>query len=179
ETERGSIESQRLEYEFFSSLTLSNGTTKTTNRNRLDDVDKWMYEFLTPESELRILDVGISSGVTTVELSKFLASVNVKHEILGIDSDLSAYLLELNRKHSVLFDRRGNPIHYEINGKGYGQAKGSNLLIRAKRFLLKHLAITLIKPTFKNGFIDFAVASRYFGRRISRVELTCQEVQTN
>ena len=57
-----------LERAFFKSLSLANGTHKTTAPARLKDVDQVLARHAKKGEVIRLLDVGISSGITTLEL---------------------------------------------------------------------------------------------------------------
>jgi hypothetical protein len=81
-----------LERNFFRSICLPNGTHKTTSPSRLHDVDQVLGECLPVGAPIHLLDVGISSGVTTLELLDSIESQG--HEVtgVGVDIRLHAYL---------------------------------------------------------------------------------------
>ena len=58
----------RMERTFFKSITAANGTHKTTAPNRLADVDRAVCDRLAGSPAVYLLDVGLSYGVTTIEL---------------------------------------------------------------------------------------------------------------
>ena len=70
----------QLETEFFERVVLPNGTFKTTKPHRLDDLNQAALPFLTglaaDSQPLRIMDVGISSGVSTIEWHEQLAAAS-------------------------------------------------------------------------------------------------------
>ena len=53
---------------YFRRFRLSNGTFKTTGRGRLRETDTFLIEHLPKGIDLRILDIGVSSATTSVEL---------------------------------------------------------------------------------------------------------------
>src|SRR5947209_16147097 len=81
-----------LEDSFFKSLSLPNGTHKTTARARLTDVDQLTGELVSDRGAVRLLDVGISSGVTTLELIDRLESQGLRVGGVGIDICVRAFL---------------------------------------------------------------------------------------
>ncbi len=167
------------EYAFFSSIKLENGTTKTTDRNRMRDVDRWFYEFLPKTEVQKILDVGISSGITTVELCELLDAKNTPYLVSAMDSDLTAYLLILGGDRSVLVDKRGNPIHFEMNGKGFGYVKGTNLKHRIERALLKFKTKMLVNFRLKNNFDRPKNIAEKNGLEVRAINLVCREITEN
>src|ERR1035438_4568778 len=62
-------EQDALEAQFFQRVLLPNGTFKTTASRRLDDLNDFLLPYLRQLADrpLRIMDVGASSGVSTVE----------------------------------------------------------------------------------------------------------------
>jgi hypothetical protein len=75
----------RLENSFFRNLCLPNGTRKTTSPARLVDVDQLIADHVEGKKAVRLLDVGISSGVTTIELLDSLAGRGVQVSGVGVD----------------------------------------------------------------------------------------------
>src|SRR5262245_42030916 len=82
-----------VEDRFFESVRLPNGTFKTTTRHRLDDLNALLLKTLRDEenSAARILDLGVSSGVSTIELADGLRVAGFASEVLGADLCVHAY----------------------------------------------------------------------------------------
>lgn len=78
-------EQVRLENSFFRNVRLANGTHKTTAPARLTDVDEAICRQLEGRASVHLLDVGISSGVTTLELLERLESGGVQVSGVGVD----------------------------------------------------------------------------------------------
>lgn len=57
-----------MEERFFRELRLRNGTFKTTYAARMPELDAYCVSLAPPGKELRLLDIGVSSGVTSLEL---------------------------------------------------------------------------------------------------------------
>jgi hypothetical protein len=100
-------EDVRREKSFFKSLCLPNGTHKTTAPGRLHDVDRLTAEGLAGRESVAVLDVGISSGVTTLELLDHLENRGLATRGVGVDICVRAAL------HSVL----GLDVLYDAGGR--------------------------------------------------------------
>ncbi len=83
------------ETRFFRNLRLPNGTYKTTYPDRMPDVDAAVARALTPGTHADVLDVGVSSGVTTLELMDTLAEHGMEPEVVAVDLSVSAFLLRI------------------------------------------------------------------------------------
>ncbi|GJG87939.1 ATP-binding protein [Gemmatimonadetes bacterium T265] len=77
---------------FFRHLRLPNGTYKTTYPDRMPDVDAAVAAALPPGTRVRVLDVGVSSGVTTLELADALAARGLAADVVAVDLSVSAFL---------------------------------------------------------------------------------------
>jgi len=98
--------------EFFPYIRLPNGTFKTTTSNRHSDVDIAICELLDTTSKYQLLDVGVSSGTGTTELSDALAQTGVQHTMYGTDLTLWANYLRIPPV-TVLFDE--NQYLYQVD----------------------------------------------------------------
>ena len=78
-------EQVRLENSFFRNVRLSNGTHKTTAPGRLTDLDDVICRHFQQSESVHLLDVGISSGVTTLELLDCLESNGIRPSGVGVD----------------------------------------------------------------------------------------------
>src|SRR5436190_438083 len=95
-----------VERAFFRSICLPNGSHKTTAAGRLNDVDVFLAALLRPRQDVRLLDVGISSGVTTAELIDHLHANGHRVEAVGMDLRVHARLRRCFGV-DVLFDEAG------------------------------------------------------------------------
>jgi hypothetical protein len=105
------------ERNFFASLRLRNRTFKTTHLRRLDDLNRFVLSLLPKVTPLKIMDVAVSSGVTTVEWSEALLAAGIAHEIIAGDVLLKAFLISLGRYIHVLVDNTGYPLQFEFWGR--------------------------------------------------------------
>lgn len=98
-----------IEREFYARVKLPNGAFKTTSSNRLDDVNRVFRPYLAefPERPLSIMDVAVSSGVSTVEWFEYLERENLDCRITATDRAIYVSLLSLTRHLEALVDREG------------------------------------------------------------------------
>jgi hypothetical protein len=109
-----------LEREFFGRVVLPNGTVKSTNANRMNDLNATVLPYVQRlvERPVHIMDVGISSGVSTVEWYDQLSGAGVVCEMLASDLTVYASLLTLGSSFGALIDRHRNILHLDILGRG-------------------------------------------------------------
>jgi hypothetical protein len=116
------VSQDQLETKFFERVVLPNGTFKTTKPRRLDDLNAAALPFLrqlvTSNGALKIMDVGISSGVSTIEWHEQLTAERIPHELTGTDLTVYASLMSLTRHLGVLVDRDRNFLHLDAFGYG-------------------------------------------------------------
>jgi hypothetical protein len=95
-----------LERSFFKSIALANGTHKTTAPQRLTDVDLEICRHVPMGEAVSLLDVGISSGVTTIELLDRLKAHGVAVRGVGVDICVRGRLLSVPG-FGLLYDSSG------------------------------------------------------------------------
>jgi hypothetical protein len=107
-----------IEARFFSSIRMPNGTFKSTNAHRLDDLNVQTLAALARDQATLndILDVAASSGVSSVEWADALAAAGFKPRASLSDLSITAYLITYSPSFRVLVDRRGSPLQFEILG---------------------------------------------------------------
>ena len=121
-----SPEQDALEERYFQRVLLCNGTFKTTNSNRLDDLNAFVLGYLQdiPHRPLKIMDVGASSGVSTLEWYESLKSEGIDCDITASDILVQATLLSTGPGLAMLVDQHQNILHMDIFGIGIiGRAK--------------------------------------------------------
>jgi hypothetical protein len=96
-----------LERSFFRSIALPNGTRKTTSPGRLAPADEVTCELLDGRRGVRVLDVAISSGVTTAELLTRLESRGIEVTGVGVDMCIRSWLFR-RLGVDILLDADGN-----------------------------------------------------------------------
>jgi hypothetical protein len=134
EGERPSLEAERR---FFAKLRLPNGTWKTTYPNRLDDLNEWLLELLPKGRRLDVMDVAVSSGVSTLEWSDQLSARGVEHRLVAGDLCPQGWLTSWGDRFAVLFDDSGGePLLLEI-GPATLPVRSDRRLVRLTRPLLR------------------------------------------
>src|ERR1700733_561055 len=88
---------QKQEVAFFASIRLRNGTFKTTDHHRLDDLNmlvigEWQKLDRKPR---QIMDVGVSSGISSLEWADALTRAGIDAEILATDLCMRGSLVRL------------------------------------------------------------------------------------
>ena len=106
-----------LEELFFHSLGLRNGTRKTTCRHRLDDLNALLQQHLPPQRPLEIMDVAVSSGVSTAEWFESLERAAIECRMVAGDAVVDAFVISLGRLLRALVDRSGYLMQLELAGR--------------------------------------------------------------
>jgi SAM-dependent methyltransferase len=112
-----------LEREFLSRVMLPCGAFMTTDRNRLADVDTLLMLHLPSRGPLDIMDVAVSSGITTVELARRFPN----HRIIATDRMPTARLVHVFKGFDVLVDDSRNVLHFDIAGFGFSPSRSTVL----------------------------------------------------
>ena len=107
-----------LEEKFFSAMCLNNGVFKKTGNGRLKDIDQALIAELqrlgvAPKT---FLDVGVSSGVSTLNWFEALQQVGLRPSMTATDLTMTVYLVRLFSWLHVLVEKRGFPLQYEVCG---------------------------------------------------------------
>jgi hypothetical protein len=103
---------------FFAALRLSNGTFKTTRAHRMDDLNAFLVQEWTQAGfqPSEIMDVGVSSGVSTVEWIEALERAGFQVRITATDLTLWARRWRLAPGIAVLEEESGQPLQYVVAG---------------------------------------------------------------
>ena len=107
---------EELERGFFQNVRQRNGTYKYTYKSRLDDLNDLVAGLLPPPRPLRLMDVAVSSGITTLDWVNSLDRLGIEYTMTAGDINLCAYLMSLGRHLNVLVDSSGYPLQYDIFG---------------------------------------------------------------
>ena len=102
---------------FFHSIELRNGTRKTTRHRRLDDLNAMVQQLLPPQRPLEIMDVAVSSGVSTAEWLIELERAGIQCHMLAGDAVVNAFLISLGPNLRALSDRTGHLMQLDIKGE--------------------------------------------------------------
>ncbi|WP_246225928.1 ATP-binding protein [Chelativorans xinjiangense] len=104
---------------FFSSLKMRNGTFKLTRLSRFAAVEEAIRPIIRERAGSigQVLDVGASSGLTTIELVDFLQAEGASPRVIGTDLFVKAHLVEISPRLHVLADDEGWPLQYDLAGR--------------------------------------------------------------
>ena len=83
------------ELQLFTRMRLPSGVHKTTAVRRLDDLNERALPLLPDDRPLELMDVAVSTAITTVEWSEQLTAAGVDHHLLAGDSHIDAAWLSL------------------------------------------------------------------------------------
>jgi hypothetical protein len=132
----GGSASPDIESRFFAKIRLPNGTWKTTYRRRLDDVNELLLEHLPKSRPLELMDVAVSSGVTTLEWGDGLRAAGVEHRLLAGDLMVEGRLAAFGRRAAILYDRDETPLLIELGRLGVS-VRSARRSVRTLRPLLE------------------------------------------
>jgi hypothetical protein len=109
-----------LEREFFARIVLPNGTIKSTGAHRMDDLNAAVLPHIAAITGMpvRVLDVAVSSGVSTAEWYESLAAAKISCDFTATDLTVYASLVSLTPGLAVLVDRHRNILHLDVFGRG-------------------------------------------------------------
>lgn len=113
---------EAMEDNFFRRLRLPGGVTKRTRRGRLADLDALVAEHLPCGRRLELMDVAVSSGVTTLDWAASLRRAGFDFRLVAGDATPAAWLLSLGRRVEVLVDGAGRPLQYDLFGRAMRSA---------------------------------------------------------
>lgn len=101
---------------FFGSLKTSNDTWKLTASRRFERLDQLVLQALPPPpgSAVSVLDVGASSGVTTLELHRLLAGSGYRPATIATDRSVSAFVVPIARRCQAIVGQGGEILQYVL-----------------------------------------------------------------
>ncbi len=103
---------------FFSALKMRNGTFKFTQPCRFSELEQVIQPFVRERSgSLReVLDIGVSTGVTTIEFADFLRNNGALATVIATDLFIDAHIVHASPQLTVLADSEGWPLQYDYRG---------------------------------------------------------------
>jgi hypothetical protein len=151
------------ENNFFSGIRIANRTFKTTLSGRMSELDKRTVQLARDRGWRNpvILDVGVSSGATTIDLLETMRSSRLSPTITATDLIIEARIFAIAPGIRVLEDSLGNSLQYELFGWGIRPwNRPSGLDFVKGYFLLRSLAIILAAIFPKSHVMDVKLISR-------------------
>ena len=104
---------------FFRNLKMRNGSFKRTRTNRFAEIERaFGPELSRRAASLRsVLDVAVSSGITTAEFAEFLDRLGARVSLTATDLFIDAAIVNLAPGLRALVDREGWPLQYDVRGR--------------------------------------------------------------
>jgi hypothetical protein len=161
----------QLEDSFFHSLVLRNGTFKTTWHHRLDDLNAVIERFLPARRPLEIMDVAVSSGVSTVEWLDALERAGIDCRMTAGDAIIDAFLVTVGPWRALL-DRTGHLMQLDVAGRAVRlpPPRRRDRLRYAPLSLLMKGAARVFQDTLRDG-VDPKLTQRRLGLRCRALKL--------
>jgi hypothetical protein len=114
---RDAATQEEFERNFYSRLRLANGVYKTTHTRRFDDLNLLINDLLPRGRRLELLDVGISSGISTMEWLDALRAAGIDAHVVGGDLDIVGYLVSVGGSLDLLIDRNGYMLQMDLGSR--------------------------------------------------------------
>lgn len=108
-----------VEDKFFTDLRTRNATFKRTASDRFRELDELCLKcFADGDAKIdEVLDIGISSGATTLALSDKLRGAGYVGKVTGTDIAIDGRLVTAFPGVRVLTDEAGHPLQYDVMGR--------------------------------------------------------------
>ena len=145
-----------LECEFLAGLVLRNGVIKTTHLHRLDDTLGPMVAAARelPNRPVRLLDVGCSSGLATVEMHRAFAQAGLPCETVGADLMTTAKYVARTDGCGLLFDAARRVLQVDIGDWAISwKPSRREALLRPLRFAKARWLATVGSRPFRDALI--------------------------
>lgn len=106
------------EESFFAAIRLANGTFKSTATGRMADLDSALADAVAGAACVRpdVLDIGVSSGITTLELRDALRRAGLQPRLVGTDRLIEVRLFDVRPGLRVLVDEDSRVLQYDLWG---------------------------------------------------------------
>lgn len=164
----------RLESRLFRHLLLRNGTYKTTASGRLVAIDQILLPRLPRHRPVSLMDVGLSSGVTTVDWIRQLDASHIHFQLTGVDLVLRGKLHTFPLGMEVLVDSAGFALQLAMGDRGICRPSRPVNALRA-RILESLFRVAERLVTTRAGGSDIVLATRELVAD-SRVELVERDI---
>ena len=113
------LSSAEVEDKFFTDLRVRNATFKRTGSDRFHELDELCLRSFEAAGAVvgEVLDIGISSGATTLALSERLKAAGHSGKVTGTDISIDGRLVKAYPGIHVLTDETGHPLQYDVMGR--------------------------------------------------------------
>jgi hypothetical protein len=165
--------SEHAEKRFFTRVRLPGGVFKTTEPHRLDDLNRLVEKLLPDDRPLDLMDVAVSSGITTREWSEQLTLAGIAHRMVAGDSHINGEWLPFYWGDVLLDQERKHVLYADIVGRGVNVSGDSTrsllaihaLKIFARLFRANSRHVELVTPSLRNCPAIDVVEDDIFARR--------------
>ena len=155
----------------------NNNTSKTTYGGRFDDLNNILFELFDNKKIIKIHDVAISSGITTVDLYNFLISHNINAKIDA--SDRFSTIEYYGNSIKYFYDSNNNIIQIYFFNLFLG-LKISNFFFISKLFFLLLKNFKTNKKTRKKIFLFSKEFYEYFNHnKINYFDFDLFDINSN
>lgn len=108
-----------IEKNFFARVRLANKTFKTTEANRFDDLNRFTLPWVSSYESPSLMDVAVSSGVSTAEWRSFLTNNGIQCTIVATDYLNEGQYFCFTRHFAFLTDDKRELLHLDFLGYGF------------------------------------------------------------
>jgi hypothetical protein len=111
--------SQQAEDELYRSLKISNGTRKSTEPHRLTRINDLLFDTVNRLGLIpcRAMDIGISSGITTLEWMREFDRRGLPVTMIATDLVMKVYVYQISKNISALTEANGHLLQIEMFGR--------------------------------------------------------------
>jgi hypothetical protein len=108
-----------MEEKLFSSLMMRNKTYKTTYSSRFSEVNSYLVQQVKSGglNAKRVLDIGISSGISALELHDDIRSLGYHTHLTGTDILIDAWIVRVMPGCYAMIDDTQYPLMFDIGGR--------------------------------------------------------------
>ncbi len=135
---------EKRENRFFNQINISGTLYKTTYYHRLDDLNVATDNHLPKDYELKIMDVAVSSGITTVEWVQHLESSGFKFHMTGGDIAMDVSMISFVNSINILIGQYGKVFQFDLFG---WPLPNSPMRIRGKIFKTLNILLNILIQT--------------------------------
>lgn len=169
---------EEMEKRFFASIRLKNGTYKFTHSHRLDDLNELTNKFLPPARPLKVMDVAISSGISTLEWVESLMQAGINYEMMAGDSTINCCLVSVGRRLHVLADCTGYPLQFDVCGKAVPNPPGKHTwAVYALPLTVLRCALAWRGRAIRRTGLGIGESHRRFGTELCPIKLVISRLQ--
>lgn len=163
---------QQVEDAFFSSIKNPNNTFKCTWGGRFDQLDGQLVQAVKARGmDVReLLDVGVSSGTTTLDLSDAFTREGFRPSITGTDYAIHAWIVPLGKRCAALLSSEGKLLQADLFGRS----------LQPWRRRLDYLTgMWLVRPVLSRFLGGRAARKLREGRDVRRVQLVSPRIRSH